>query len=170
MNNRFLREQKELVISGVSERAWYTHFAIYFSIALNYFRIPRKYTVDTEYNRNQGKVKTILDDTRNYEVIEVSCDLIIHSRGKCVEQDNLICIEMKKSNRPEEEKIKDKNRVRILTKKSYNDMYSFDGKTLPEYVCGYILGVYYEVDIDKRNVYVEYYSSGEKIDSYILKF
>ena len=51
---------------------------------------------------------------------------------KNVEQDNLICIEMKKSNRLEKQKVKDKNRVKILTKKSYDDVYLFDGKTLPE--------------------------------------
>lgn len=170
VNNKFLKEQKELVLSNVSERAWYTHFAIYFSRVLNSFKLPRRYTVDTEYNRNQGRIKTILDDTQNFEVIDVSCDFIIHSRGKYIEKDNLICIEMKKSTRPEKEKIKDKNRVRILTKNSYKDTYSFDGKSLPEHVCGYILGIYYEIDINKRNVYVEYYNCGEKIDSYAVKF
>ena len=53
--------------------------------------------MDTEYNRNGGSLKTIFDNERDLKVIKVTCDIIVHSRGKNIKQDNLICIEMKKS-------------------------------------------------------------------------
>lgn len=60
------------------------------------------YFADAEYNRKQnGQIKTIIDE--NMEEVKVQCDLILHSRGKNVERDNLIAIEMKKSNRLGEE-------------------------------------------------------------------
>jgi hypothetical protein len=70
---------------------------------------------------------------------------------------------MKKSTASQREKEKDKNRVRTLTKDSFNDTWSFDGKTLPEHVCRYVLGVYYEINAKKNDVYIEYYSKGKKI-------
>jgi hypothetical protein len=51
---------------------------------------------------------------------------------------------MKKASAPENEKQNDKLRLMALTKDSYDDVWSFDGKTLPEHVCGYTLGIYYE--------------------------
>lgn len=64
------------------------------------------YYVDVEYNRNGGKIKTIMNE--KMEVIIVECDLIIHSRRKNIKQDNLLAIEMKKSNAPKIEKLNDK--------------------------------------------------------------
>ena len=89
--------------------------------------------------------------------------MILHNRGKCVELDNLIAIEMKKSERPLAEKTSDRNRIIALTKDSYDDVWSYDGKTLPEHVCRYVLGVYYEIDIDEKIVYLEYYRRGELV-------
>ena len=40
----------------------------------------KDYYVDVEYNRNKGKIKTIIDDNEN--VININCYLIIHSRGE----------------------------------------------------------------------------------------
>ncbi len=37
-----------------------------------------------------------------------------------------------------------------LTKDSYEDIWSFDGKTLPEHVCRYALGIYYDVNYKAR--------------------
>ena len=96
------------------------------------------------------------------EVVTINCDLILHSRGEKMGNDNLIAIEMKKSTRPEEEKLSDKLRLRALTKSSYDDIWSYDGKAHPEHVCGYQLGIYIEIDIDKRNYLVEGYIGGKK--------
>lgn len=68
---------------------------------------------------------------------------------------------MKKSTNRNSEKIKDKNRLIALTKDTFDNVWSFDGTSLPEHVCRYKLGVYYEVNISRREVYVEYYKKGE---------
>ena len=57
----FLKEQKDLITSNVSERCWYTPFAIYLNEEIKKNNI-NGYYVDTEYNRNGGKLKTIFDN------------------------------------------------------------------------------------------------------------
>lgn len=126
------------------------------------------YFVDVEYNRNKGgRLKTIAKTIHSpeFDIIKINCDLIVHSRGKYVEQDNLIAIEMKKSRRPRLEKEKDRDRLKCLTKDSFDDIWSFDGKSLPEHVCRYIIGIYYEINHDKRQILLEYYYKG-KLESY----
>ncbi|NFN81229.1 hypothetical protein FDB25_12490 [Clostridium botulinum] len=134
----------------------------------------KSYHVDIEYNRNNGgMLKTILDPTKllEFKIINITCDLIIHSRGENVTNDNLIALEMKKSNRPKKDKISDKERLICLTKSSYdNDVWSYDGATFPEHVCRYILGIYYEIDFDKRVICIEYYRNGRKVEEKFLKF
>lgn len=124
------------------------------------------YNIDVEYNRNRdGIVKTILDN--DMVVTNITCDLIVHSRGAFIEQDNLIALEMKKASRSKEEKVKDKNRLIALTKSEY-DTWSYDGKTFPEHVCRYILGVYYEISKNYNQIYLEYYRQGKMVFSQIL--
>jgi hypothetical protein len=82
------------------------------------------------------------------------------------EQDNLIAVEMKKSSRPRREKEADRERLIALTADSFDNIWSFDGHTLPEHVCRYVLGVYYEIDLLKQKIKVEYYHKGEIIESY----
>ena len=50
------------------------------------------YYTDVEYNRNRGGIKTIRKTIRGQheEIITINCDLILHSRGENMEQDNLI--------------------------------------------------------------------------------
>ena len=126
------------------------------------------YYVDVEYNRNNGKVKTIINE--NIEVIPINCDIIIHSRGENIYQDNLIALEMKKSVNRESEKIKDKNRLIALTKDTFDDVWSFDGTNLPEHVCRYGLGVYYEINVAKRKVDMEYYIKGKLTYTKMIAF
>ena len=98
-------------------------------------------------------------------MVSIVCDLIVHSRGKIIENDNLIALEMKKAYRPMKEKEKDRARLVALTKESYDGVWSFDGRVLPEHVCGYKLGIYYEIDNKKNSLLIEYYVRGEKIGS-----
>ena len=49
---------------------------------------------------------------------------------KNIKQDNLICVEMKKSTAIKSAKISDKRRVQILTKDSFDDIWSYDGKVI----------------------------------------
>lgn len=108
----------------------------------------KEYYVDVEYNRNENKLKTIRNG--NYEIIAITCDLIIHSRGTFVEQDNLLVLEMKKSSAPQVEKEKDRERLCALTKSTFDDIWSFDGTCHPEHVCRYLLGIFYEINFQRR--------------------
>src|SRR3546814_3517435 len=92
--------------------------------------------------------------------VRITCDLILHSRGRVVERDNLIAIEMKRLSHPEREKQKDRVRLRALTKTSYDDVWSADGRALPEHVCGYGLGYFVELDADRRKFRFEEYQLG----------
>lgn len=169
VNEIFLREQGEFICSGVSERSWYTPMAILFYEEIKK-NLP-EYYVDTEYNRNKSNnsgLKTIKNGEGR--VINVTCDLIIHSRGNIKEQDNLICMEMKKSYASNKSKQHDKERLEYLTKDTFDNIWSYDGKTLPKHVCRYKLGIYYEINIRKKTFYIEYYRRGEKINEYSLKF
>ena len=119
------------------------------------------YYADLEYNRKQGgRIKTILDD--DMEVVTINCDIILHSRGRSVQLDNLIAIEMKKSSRSQESKNSDRKRLRALTKRSYDGVWSYDGKTHPEHVCNYQLGFYIELNISSHTFLFERYEQGQK--------
>ena len=166
-NEKFITSNRSLILSRASERSLCGALMQRLCQCL-----PEKYSsyhVDVEYNRNlDGKIKTIINS--ELSVIKITCDLIVHSRGENIEQDNLICLEMKKYNRPNMEKDKDRERVRVLTKDSYDDVWSYDGKTLPEHVCRYVLGIYYEINIRLRMILVEYYSKGKFVKRYFLNF
>lgn len=160
----FINHNQELFESKVSERTLcgaLKESIDYVKNKTDFF----EYHTDVEYNRNKnGRLKTIID--HDLEIVKINCDLILHSRGKCIELDNLIAIEMKKSNRPNKEKVSDRNRLIALTKDSYNDeVWSYDGKTLPEHVCRYVLGVYYEINLKEQIIYLEYYKRGKKVNS-----
>ena len=109
-NRAFLKLNQDLLYSEVSERA------LCGALMIQIYNLILKdgsfygYHVDVEYNRNKGGLKTICEVTnelgRNrYEITRITCDLILHSRGKNKKQDNLIALEMKKSNA----NIKNKN-------------------------------------------------------------
>ena len=65
-------------------------------------------------------------------------------------RDNLIALEMKKSTGRQVDKDKDRNRLECLTKSPKQDVWSYDGKALPEHVCGYK----YEKEIEKKPLFV----------------
>lgn len=156
----FLKNEKDNILNGVSERNLSGRLAHNLENLLSKYDL-KNYYADTEYNRKQdGQVKTILNDEMT--VVNITCDVIVHSRGEKIEQDNLVAIEMKKSNRYEHEKNSDRDRLRALTKESYDDVWSYDGKTYPEHVCGYILGFYMEIEQAKRECFFECYHKGNK--------
>lgn len=155
----FLQVERDNILHGTSERNLCGRLAMVLESRKAEFAVEG-YFADTEYNRKQGgQVKTILDE--NYHIVSITSDIIVHSRGKIVEQDNLIAIEMKRSSHPEEEKTKDRMRLRALTKASYDDVWSADGKTLPEHVCGYVLGYFLELDAAGESFSVEEYARGQ---------
>ena len=122
-NRNFLEKEKSLILSGVSERTLCGALTMYLQEELRE-TIYSTYYVDVEYNRNYGKVKTVVNE--NIEVIPINCDIIVHNRGEILSQDNLIALEMKKLTNRKSEKLKDKNRLVALTKDSFDDVWSFD--------------------------------------------
>ncbi len=154
----FVKQEKRSLLDDVSERNSCARLGYYLQKRSDEAGITGYYA-DPDYNRKQGgQVKTILDE--NFEVITIQSDLLLHSRGEVVGRDNLIAIEMKKSYRSQSEKDDDRKRLRAMTKKS-DGVWAYDGKTHPEHVCGYMLGIFIEVDLRSSSISVEYYRNGK---------
>ncbi len=162
-NERLLTYDFELFLNQVSERTLCGALKQHLDFYIPNTRF-RDYHNDIEYNRNKnGKVKTCcpFDEDSIPKPVTINCDLIVHSRGHNIEQDNLIAIEMKKSSRPKKGKEADKRRLIALTKDSYDDIWSYNGTTLPKHVCRYKLGIYYEINFSREIILLEYYYRGE---------
>lgn len=155
----FLHNETQEILEGVNERNNCGRWAIYLQQVAYEYGL-KDYFADPEYNRKQnGKIKTILDNKNR--AAKINCDLLLHSRGVSIAEDNLIAIELKKYDRPEKEKRDDRERLRALTKASYDGKWMNDGSTPPEHVCGYRLGAFVELDRKKRICCIEYYKNGE---------
>lgn len=122
-NKNFL-DERDFILSGVSERCLCGELMKKIDKEKNHTEYSNYY-VDIEYNRNNGEIKTI--NNGKHQVLNITCDIILHSRGENTSQDNLIALEMKKDTGSRSEKEKDRNRLRALTKDSFNDVWSFDG-------------------------------------------
>lgn len=171
-NKDFIKKNIMLLETQVSERTLCGALMIEIYKVLKNTEFS-KYYVDVEYNRNiGGKVKTIRKTVQgsDMQIITINCDLIVHSRGENVSKDNLIALEMKKSTGKKVDKEKDKARLECLTKPPGEDIWSYDGKVFPEHVCGYKLGIYYEINYKKRNILIEYYSDGYVYNKYVINF
>lgn len=147
------------MIEGVSERNSCCRLANYMERITSTTGLEG-YIADAEYNRKQGgRVKTIIDG--NEKVVTITADLILHSRGALAE-DNLVAIEMKKSDRPVQEKSDDRDRLRAMTK-APRALIGLDAA--PDHVCGYRLGIYIELNNKARQALIERYVGGERVDS-----
>ena len=165
-NRLFLSEEKALLNSSVSERCLCASLMCHIDRLMRQDDSYKGYHVDVEYNRNGGRIKTVKKTVMGPESkpISVTCDLIIHSRGAIPAQDNLLALEMKKSTANPSDKESDKDRLMALTKDSFDDVWSFDGKTLPEHVCRYVIGIFYEINYRRRTISLEYFKGGEILD------
>ncbi|WP_199624821.1 hypothetical protein [Paenibacillus alkalitolerans] len=171
-NKNFLQSDLELFNLKVSERTLCGALMLHLNDIIKDSEFS-EYKVDVEFNRNKnGKLKTFVKTIHGPGdvIVKINCDLIVHSRGNNIKQDNLIAIEMKKANRKQNQKDDDRLRLIALTKDSYDDIWSFDGKTLPEHVCRYALGIYYEVNFRSRIITIEYYKKGERFDVKEINF
>lgn len=165
--DEFLKSESELILTGIAERTLCGRLGIIFHNLLKKHKLTGYYC-DVEFNRmGGGRVKTIISEQLEY--ITVNCDVIVHSRGK-LDPDNLIAIEMKKSEAKTSDKLKDKNRLIALTKKPYQDIWSEDGVVQPEYVCGYLVGLYMELDLKNRTCTLLKYQLGNLEREWALKF
>lgn len=171
-NENFLRKNPMLFELQVSERTLCGALMLELHEIIKDSRYSR-YFVDVEYNRNvDGILKTFRKTIKgaSEEIITINCDLIVHSRGQNINQDNLIAIEMKKSNSSNHNKESDRIRLECLTKEPEDNIWSYGGKVFPEHVCGYGLGIYYEVNFRHRIIRVEYYRHGYCYKKYALGF
>src|ERR1700693_4160376 len=158
--SHFLHRERNNIVSGVSERNLCGRLAVILEGLRMSFGFD-SYYADTEYDRKQGgKIKTILDD--EMKVISITCDLIFHSRGE-LKRDNLLALEMKKAYRPEADNIRDRDRLRAMTKASYDEVWSSDGETDPEHVCGYELGIFVELNAEEAAFKIEEFRGGKLV-------
>lgn len=154
----FFKKEYISIVNDVSERHLCARLAISFENIMKYFKL-HGYYADVEYNRKQaGDIKTIFSETMT--VVTITCDLIIHSRGENSKKDNLIAIEMAKPNKPRDTFQHDRERLMALTKTSYDGVWSNDGTTHPEHVCGYMKGFYLIIDKNTEIATVESYAQG----------
>lgn len=113
----------------------------------------KNYHADIKFNRDEDNIiciNYITDDEVSLK--RIFTDVIVHSRGK-ESLDNLIALEMKKSNASQEEIDEDKTRLRQLTKQNSNtSLCSF----------AYLLGVYYEINLDKKEIKIEFFNNGNR--------
>jgi len=168
-SNEFLQAEQRLILSGVSERCLCGAFMLILRKRIDQSSFSAYFT-DIEYNRNfDGRIKTIIND--RMEVTNITCDLILHSRGMIPELDNLVAVEMKRDGHLETEKSKDRIRLQALTKpKNDSETYSADGQVFPQNVCGYKLGIFYEISIDNKQVNIEYYINGLLYKKFLKNF
>lgn len=163
-NKLFLKKNNMLLIQKVSERTLCGALMLELHDVLSRTEFSHYY-VDVEYNRNNGgKIKTIKEtsDGIDEKIVTINCDLIVHSRGMNQDKDNLIALEMKKSTGTKKDKDNDRTRLECLTKTPEQEVYSFGGKVFPKYVCGYDLGIYYEINFKRQVILMEYYKKGIK--------
>ena len=167
----FIRKNMTLFDTQVSERTLCGALMIELHEVLKESRYSGYY-VDVEYNRNiGGKLKTLKKTIRGVgeQIVTINCDLIVHSRGQKVYRDNLIALEMKKSSARQRDKDSDRSRLECLTKSPRQDVWSYGGRVLPEHVCGYGLGIYYEVNFKRNKLLIEYYKKGYCYHQYTIK-
>lgn len=122
------------------------------------------YYADIEFNRafenTINNVKHLPDEEGTPK--RVFPDIIVHSRGE-VTPDNLLAIEMKKSSANQQDKEKDRNRLRKMTKQNCDESH---------YSHKYKFGVYYEINHNESQIVVEFYQTGRRIstDSRVIEY
>lgn len=166
-HKQLLKTDLPLLEINISERTLCGRLMIYLNNELknNGYKGYEEYYVDIEYNRKRGRKakdnkfeieKKTIGGTKK-ELISITCDLIVHKRNPDLEKDNLIAIELKKSTRKSTDKDYDRDRLKKLTKEKSNQDSSHN--------YGYVLGVYYEINLEKRQVDIEYYQNGERVST-----
>jgi len=156
----FLAHEYALVRKDAHEQSLCGRLAIYMDRAKDRHGYERYY-VDVEYNRRGEGRKQILHPLTGKH-IDVTCDLLLHSRGD-LDDDNQIALEMKKDYATNKKKRSDRERLQALT------LPMPEGGNL-DYVCGYRLGYYLEVNIGDRTLLIEEYRGGKMTPLGIAEF
>lgn len=161
----FFKMEAEAILDQVSERNNCQRFSIYLERRAHDAGLTG-YRADAEYNRQSGgNRKRIL--IGNAEEAFIHSDLILHSRGSIPDQDNLIAIEMKKADRPDHEKQSDRRRLCAMTGPA--DKALDEQQTVRPYVCGYLIGMYIELDAHQGIANIERYENGKQAQVYSIQ-
>ncbi len=155
-NEEFLKRDVKNILLDVSERNLCALLSEKIAYILSNSKFKQYYS-DPEYNRDGEEVKAIIIPGEE-TIVTVTCDLIIHSRGE-LDKDNLIAIEMKKSNANMRSKNKDRIRLKALTME-LDSVYHWKGKLDKKVVAGYELGIFYELNRFTKTIIIEIYSNG----------
>lgn len=160
----FIEQNIDCITRGVSERNLCSRLAMVLE-PMAHGRGLVEYRADVEYNRGVGTdLKTIVND--KWETIPITCDLILHSRGK-LERDNLIALEMKRASHDAVDKARDRVRLEALTgdqKTTSSPMRSRYGESIYGYEVGYF------VELKRRRFVVEEYVGGKPVDTWEIDF
>lgn len=121
-----------------------------------------KYYADVEFNRDANDDINCIKKLPNAQgsIKRIFPDIIVHSRAQ-LELDNLLVFEMKRSSADKPNRYSDKSRLIKMTKLHGNET---------AYSYGYLLGIYYEIDFHKRQILVEVYQNGEKVEEKTLEY
>lgn len=160
----FLHEDQKLILTDAHEQSLCARLAMSLERAASKHGLVG-YRADAEYNRNYGEVKTIIDD--QHREINITCDIILHSRGENRDADNLIAIEMKKAKAKDVRKNSDRDRLRALTKPCH-EVYSLASADR-NYVCGYELGYFIDMNRHEGCALIEVYAAGDLQESYVQR-
>jgi len=163
-NKLFIKDSIRNIELGVSEVTLQGNFSQAFKEILKEMKIYNYYS-EINYNKNKHFTKCIINEKMEY--FDIFCDLIIHSCGENLEQDNLLAIEMKKKEN-RKDRLKDRKRLEIMTSDSYVGEILFD--ELPTYICRYSLGIFYDLDVKKRQIELDFYQHGELIKTQTIHY
>ena len=119
----------------------------------------RNYSIDIEFNKTEGgKPKEVF---RNGKYHQTRCDILIHSKGRVPEQENLLIIELKK--RDSDDKVEnDINEIKRMV--SPSEKGSKDAQ-----ICGTLLGVFLRIYPNQYKGYKYWYQDGDVKDEYFEK-
>ena len=172
--NKFAFEEGDNIANDPSERSSCGRLAMYLeSVAIK--NGMRGFYADVEYNRHcDRKIKAIfrersitLDGDRRQSdeesIVNVTCDLIFHSRGGAGEYDNLIAVEMKKesSNAQYNKDIRsDRERLIALTMTSDIHPYQCREDDNRRIVSHFQIGYLLIINSNTMNMKIEEYACG----------
>ena len=153
---------KRLLDLDISERCICARLALHIDNNMREYdkendsRVFEGYYADVEFNRMYGACpKQVIYDGNKHSV---SCDLLIHSRGKKI-PDNYLCLEMKKE-KNKEKCEEDRKRIMAMT--------ISNPKSTTEYVENTLVGIY--ITLTPSSFKLEFYKKGELYEQKMIEF
>lgn len=170
--NEFLQKEQLIIQQDISERCMCARLAIILERGLKDTPLLKMYYADIEYNRKQGgQIKTIIDSRSKIHTI--TCDLIVHRRGEGLSTsnasrdsqeyapENLLAIEMKKTSATHDKLEADRDRLMAMTSRPGVDAFAWTTDSMPEHVCGYVLGCL--IVVGETGCRLEYFAGGRAV-------